>query len=60
MPQCNYECPVFEESDMLGELVTNALHSTPQGFVGVTLIVLYFCFIVATALWRIKKGEHLL
>lgn len=45
---------------MLGELVTNALHSTPQGFVGVTLIVLYFCFIVATALWRIKKGEHLL
>lgn len=44
---------------MLSELVSNAMHSTPQGFVGVTLIFLYFCLIVSTAFYRIKKGDHM-
>lgn len=44
---------------MLSELFTNAMHSSPQGFVGVTLIGLYFCLIVATAFFRIKKGDHM-
>lgn len=44
---------------MLSELVSNAMHSTPQGFVGVLLIFLYFCLIVGTACMRIKRGEHL-
>ena len=37
---------------MFNELVSNAMHSTPQGFV-------YFCVIVATAFYRIKKGDHM-
>ncbi len=45
---------------MLLELISNAMHSTPQGFVGVTLIFLYFCLIVATAFYRIRKGDHML
>ena len=44
---------------MLTELIDNAMHSTSQGFVGVSLIFVYFCFIVATAFYRIKKGEHM-
>ena len=34
---------------MFNELVSNAMHSTPQGFVGVSLNFVYFCDIVATA-----------
>lgn len=44
---------------MLNELIANAMHSSPQGFVGVTLIFLYFCLIVATSLYRIRKGDHM-
>ena len=44
---------------MLGELIVNMLHSTPQGCLGVTLIGIYFIAIVGTALYRIRKGEHL-
>lgn len=36
---------------MFNELVSNAMHSTPQGFVGVSLIFVYFCVIVATAFY---------
>lgn len=43
---------------MFNELVSNAMHSTPQGFVGVSLIFVYFCVIVATAFYRIKKGDR--
>ncbi len=45
--------------NMLCELVENALHSTPQGFVGVSLIFFYFALIVCTAIYRSKKGDHL-
>ena len=45
---------------MFNELVSNAMHSTPQGFVGVSLLIfVYFCVIVATAFYRIKKGDHM-
>ena len=40
---------------MFNELVSNAM----QGFVGVSLIFVYFCVIVATAFYRIKKGDHM-
>ena len=41
---------------MFNELVSNAMHSTPQGFVGVSLIFVYFCVIVATAFIVSKKA----
>lgn len=44
---------------MLNELIYNALHSTPQGFVGISLIVVYFVVILAVAFYRINKGAHL-
>jgi hypothetical protein len=44
---------------MIMELVTNAMHSTPQGFLGVTLIGVYFVVIVCTAIYRIRQGDHL-
>lgn len=44
---------------MISELIENAMHSSPQGFVGVSLIGIYFCVIVATAFYRISKGDHL-
>ena len=44
---------------MLSQLVANAMHSTPQGFVGVSLIFLDFCLIVVTSFARIKKGDHM-
>lgn len=42
----------------IGELISNAMHSTPQGFLGVSLIGIYFCVIVGTALYRIKNSGH--
>ncbi|AEL79448.1 hypothetical protein Dde_4042 [Oleidesulfovibrio alaskensis G20] len=44
---------------MLTELFHNMMHSTPQGFVGVSLIFIYFAIILYTAFYRIRKGEHL-
>ena len=44
---------------MFSELFSNVMHSTPQGFVGVTIIFVYFAFIVATAFYRIKKADHM-
>jgi hypothetical protein len=43
----------------MGELIESALHSTPQGLVGVGLIGVYFVIILASAAWRIRRGEHL-
>ncbi len=41
------------------ELAKNALHSSPQGYLGVSLIFIYFVVIVGTALYRIKQhGGH--
>ncbi len=43
----------------MGELIHNAMQSTPQGFVGVGLIFFYFVVMVAAIVYRVKKGEHL-
>ena len=48
-----------KERAMFSHLIESAMHSTPQGFVGVSLIFVYFCVIVATAFYRIKKGDHM-
>jgi len=45
--------------EILVELLENALHSTPQGFVGVSGIWIYMAVIVVTAIYRIRKGDHL-
>jgi len=44
---------------MLAELWNNAMHSTAAGFVGVIGIFVYMSVIVVTALYRIKKGDHM-
>ena len=41
------------------ELLQNAMHSTAAGFVGVSMIFIYFVLIVSTACYRIKKGDHM-
>ena len=45
---------------MLGELFGNMLHSSIEGFIGVTGIFAYLAAIVISALYRIKEGmnEH--
>ena len=44
---------------MAGELFDNVLHSTAQGFIGVGLISVYFVLILAAAVMRIRRGEHM-
>ena len=44
---------------MLSELFHNAMHSTTAGFIGVSLIFVYFVVIVSTACYRIKQGDHM-
>ncbi len=50
----------YEEDVMLGELIGNALHSSVQGFIGVTAIFTYLAVIIIAAAYRIKEGmnEH--
>ena len=45
--------------ETLTELWNNMMHSTLRGFLGVTGIYTYMALIVVTALYRIKKGDHL-
>lgn len=45
--------------ETLSELWHNMLQSTPQGYLGVIAIFVYMAAIVGTALYRIKKGDHL-
>lgn len=44
---------------MFGELIRSAMHSTPQGFVGVGLIFLYFVIMMCAIIYRIKKADHM-
>ncbi|MDL2306759.1 hypothetical protein LJC48_01835 [Desulfovibrio sp. OttesenSCG-928-C06] len=44
---------------MLSELFADMMNSTPQGFVGVGLIVIYFGIILGTAIVRIVKADHM-
>ena len=44
---------------VVGELISNAYHSTAQGYLGVSLIFIYMAVIVGVALYRIKtSGGH--
>ncbi len=43
---------------MFAELMENVMHSTPQGFLGVSLIFIYFAIMLTAIVYRIKKGEH--
>ncbi len=43
---------------MLSDLIHNAMQSSPQGFVGVGLIFIYFVIMIKAIVYRIKKGEH--
>lgn len=45
--------------ETIAELFTNMMHSTTRGFIGVTFIFCYMAWILATALYRVKKGDHL-
>lgn len=38
------------------ELIGNMYHSTPQGFLGVSLIFAYLALILIVAMVRIKQG----
>jgi hypothetical protein len=42
------------------ELFWNAIHSTPQGYLGVSLIYAYMALILAVAIYRIARswGHH--
>lgn len=44
---------------MIMELICTASQSTPQAFLGVSLIGVYFVVIVAAAIYRIQQGDHL-
>ncbi len=40
-------------------LFVSKLSSSPDAIVGVSLIGIYFAWIIGAALYRIKRGEHL-
>ncbi|MDR2893634.1 MAG: hypothetical protein LBV80_11255 [Deltaproteobacteria bacterium] len=44
---------------MIAELMNNVMHSTPQGFLGVGLILFYFVLIVSAAAMRIARADHM-
>ncbi len=44
---------------MFFDLIVNALHSSFAAYVGVGAIFVYFVVIIATALYRIKKADHM-
>ena len=41
---------------IIHQLIDNALHSTPQGYLGVSLIFIYMAIIVGTAVYRIYQN----
>ena len=43
---------------MLGKLIDNVMHASMQGWVGVSLIFIYFAVMIALITYRIKKGDH--
>ena len=44
---------------MFSQLIESAMHSTPQGFVGVGLIFVYFVIMMCAIVYRIRKGDHM-
>ncbi len=45
--------------ESMRELLAAIPHTSLQGRVGMSLIGVYFVVIVVTALYRIRKGDHL-
>ena len=43
----------------ISELVSSMLSSTPQGYVGVSLIFIYFAIMMGAVALRIKRGDHM-
>ncbi|WP_169738247.1 hypothetical protein [Maridesulfovibrio frigidus] len=43
---------------MIGELLSNVGHSSTAGFVGVSLIFVYFAWILYMAFYRIEQGKN--
>ena len=48
-----------QERAMFSHLIESAMHSTPQGFVGVGLIFVYFVIMMCAIVYRIRKGDHM-
>ncbi len=44
--------------EFITTLFTSAMHSTPQGFVGVGCIFIYFIVMICAIIYRVKRGEH--
>ncbi|WP_169725777.1 hypothetical protein [Maridesulfovibrio bastinii] len=43
---------------MISELLTGMGHSSTAGFVGVSLIGIYFVWMICMALYRIQQGKN--
>ena len=43
---------------MITELISNAMHSSAQGFVGVGCIFVYFAVMISAIIYRVKRGDH--
>lgn len=48
-----------QENTMFAELIANVMHSTPQAFVGIGLMVVYLIGMISIITYRIKKGDHM-
>ena len=48
-----------KERAMFSHLIESAMHSTPQGFVGVGLIFVYFVIMMCAIVYRIRKGDQM-
>lgn len=46
------------EGETMLELISSAMHSTAQGFVGVSCIFIYFAVMLCAIVYRVKRGEH--
>ena len=43
----------------MGELISSAMHSSAQGFVGVGCIFIYFFIMIRAIIYRVKRGDHM-
>jgi len=43
---------------MFGRLMDSIMHASLQGWVGVSLIFIYFAIMISLIAYRIKKGDH--
>ena len=48
----------IRSNTMVEELISSAMHSTAQGFVGVGCIFVYFAVMISAIIYRVKRGEH--